>query len=101
LGAPGGEGRLDAGATPSACQTRCAEAREEKSGEDQSAEAPLKQIGELLYCEAGLPNNRPQRTASKIASCVHWDSNGSPRVLWIREHMVAACNPVNHEPCSH
>ena len=101
LGAAGGEGRFDAGAARSACQTRRAEAREEKPGKGQSTEAPLKQIDELLYGEAGLPNDRTQRTAFEIAPCVHWDSDGSPWVLWIREHVVAACDPVNHEPCSH
>ena len=82
-------------------QTRQAETGEEKSGKGQAAETPLKEIDELLDYEAGLPNDRTQRTAFKIAPCVHGDSNGSPWVLWVREHVVAAGNPVNYEPCSH
>jgi hypothetical protein len=101
LGAAGREGWFDAGAAYAGRQTRRAEASEEKFGKGQGAETSLKQIDELLHCESGLPNDRSQGTAFEIASCMHRDSNGSPWVLWIREHMVAAGNPVNHEPRSH
>src|SRR6202035_5889134 len=49
LGAPGREGRFDAGAACGGRQTRRAEASEEKSGKDQGEEAPVARRPRLVH----------------------------------------------------
>ena len=56
---------------------------------------PLKQPHKLINGEPGLADNRSERPSFEISSRVDRNRDGPPWICWVREHVMAAGNPID------